>query len=124
MSNIGDKRYNFNFKIGSQDKYEIVKLIILMKLLNEKSNKSYFYIYTEHSLEDEVVSIYVEDIKNKLTKVFEIKNSASEEYIIRKEAEGEKKVRALFKKAYWRVISLDELSDNLISLSKEIEDLI
>lgn len=121
MVSVGDKKYNFNLSKDLDNKYEVTKLLIILNLLR-KNNTPYFYIYTEHEVNDEVVSIYVEDIRNKYTKIFEIKKKASEEYILRKEQEGEKIVRPFFNKAYWRVISLESLSDNLIELNKEIEE--
>ncbi len=60
----------------SMDKHDVVKLLIVRKLLRKyKSNKNWIKIYTEQSLENIKSDIYFENLKDKSIICYEIQKT-------------------------------------------------
>lgn len=63
-------------------KHDIIKLILVRKILNKYSRKHWLRIYTEYELENRLKpDIYVEDIKNKSVIIYEIQKEYTPEWI-------------------------------------------
>ena len=78
----------FKIRIANSDesfqKHEIVKLLIVMKILNQYRNKNWIRIYTEFKLDGMTPDIYFEDIKNKAVYVYEIQKKFSKTWLLKK----------------------------------------
>ena len=117
----------FKVKIANADpsflKHEIVKLIIVHKLLYKyKKDKNKIKIYTEFKLENNLkADVYFENLKTKDIIAFEIQKNCNQRYI----DETVKKYNELeipfFNSIDLIIIPLKELSDNLETLSKQLD---
>jgi len=76
----------FKIRIANPDesfqKHEIVKLLIVMKILNKSKRKEWMRIYTEFQLENGLkADIYYEDVKNKSVIIYEIQKDYSDKWL-------------------------------------------
>ena len=85
MGNI-DWENLYKVRIGNSDesfqKHEVVKLLIVMKILRKYKRKDWLRIYTEFELENgKKPDVYVEDIKNKSILIYEVQKDFSKEWL-------------------------------------------
>ena len=76
----------YKVKIGNSDeafqKHEVVKLLLVMKILRKNKRKHFLRIYTEFELENKKKpDVYVEDLKNKSILIYEIQKDYSPSWI-------------------------------------------
>lgn len=71
----------FKIRIANPDdsfqKHEIVKLLIVMKILNKYKKRNFIRIYTEFKLNGMTPDIYFEDLKTKFVVCYEIQKNFS-----------------------------------------------
>lgn len=72
LSNIVDE---------SMDKHDVVKLLIVRKILRKYKKRVWIRIYTEHSLDGMKPDVYMENLKDKSVICWEIQKVLNEEYI-------------------------------------------
>ena len=70
----------------SMDLHDIIKILIVRKILRNSKNKQWKRIYTEFSIDDGklIPDIYVEDLKEKSVICYEIQKQCDEKYILEK----------------------------------------
>ena len=76
----------YKVRIGNSDesfqKHEVVKLLLVMKILRKNKRKHFLRIYTEFELENKKKpDVYVEDLKNKSILIYEIQKDYSPSWI-------------------------------------------
>lgn len=107
----------------SFEKHEIVKLLLVMKLLTKhKREKRYVHIYTEFVIKDgKKADVYYENLKEKSAYIFEIQKEDSK--IWKDEImEFYKDFNvASFKTTDLIIIRLKDLDNDLIKLSEQLE---
>lgn len=78
----------FRVRIANPDdsfqKHEIVKLLIVMKILNKYRKRNFIRIYTEFKLNGLTPDIYFEDLKTKSVVCYEIQKSYSKKWLKKK----------------------------------------
>ena len=72
LSNIVDE---------SMDKHDIVKILIVRKILRKYKKRAWLRIYTEFKLDGMKPDIYFEDIKNKSVVCYEIQKNFSKTWL-------------------------------------------
>jgi len=116
----------YKVRIGNSDesfqKHEVVKLLIVMKILQKNRRRNWLRIYTEFKLEevDLKPDIYMEDIKNKSVICYEIQKECDKKYI----QDRVKKYNAYEVYNFTVdlvIIPLKELSDNIQELNKQLD---
>lgn len=118
----------FKVKIASSDpsmqKHEVVKLLLLMKLLyKHRKCRDKIVIYTEFKLDNGLVcDVYYEDLKNKEVIAYEIQKKFTTRWLDdRKEKYKDWEV-PLFNSADWIPIDLNKCPDDIEGISKWIEE--
>jgi len=118
------KLFNSNKEINQ--KYEIVKLLLQIKILERyKKKKRFLKIYTEFpTTQDSVADLYVENINSKSVTIYKIKNRLNEE----------KKQQIVYKYRDFKVpftktfnlmfIDLSFLSSDIEELNKQLNNYI
>lgn len=106
----------------SLQKKEVVKLILVMKLMEKYSRRKItIKIYTKFELDNgEIVDIYLEDIKIKEVYIFEILNNPKENWIKRRETKFNNIKIPFIDKVKWIPVTLNELSNDIVSLNKQL----
>jgi hypothetical protein len=109
----------------SFQKHEIVKLLIVMKLLEKhKKHKAWIRIYTEFEMGGRKCDIYFENIKTKEAYAYEIQNRVTKEWL-EKANEYYINWNAYFMKTSdFVLVSLARLSDDINKLNEELEEYI
>ena len=109
---------------SSMDKHDIVKLLLVRKILNKhKSNKNWIRIYTEFTaLGEKKADVYYEDLKSKEAYVYEIQKDTSAKWL--------KEITEYYKD--WKpsyvdsfdlvIVDLNKLSDDINELSEQVEE--
>jgi len=106
----------------SMQKHEIVKLLLVMKLLNKyKQQKQYIKIYTEFQLEGRKCDIYFENIKTKEILIYEIQKSITTNWL-EKVKEFYEDYDVLFMKTDFIVVDLKRLSNDINEIDKQLEE--
>ncbi len=68
--------------IPEMDKHDVVKLLLVRKILRKNKRKHFLRIYTEFELENKKKpDVYVEDLKNKSILIYEIQKDYSPSWI-------------------------------------------
>ncbi len=116
----------YKVKIGNSDesfqKHEVVKLLVVMKILQKNRRRNWLRIYTEFKLEEVGLKpdVYMEDIKNKSVICYEIQKECDKKYI----QDRVKKYNAYEVYNFTVelvIIPLKGLSDNIQELSKQLD---
>jgi len=70
----------------SMDLHDIIKILVVRKILRNSKNKQWKRIYTEFEIDDGklIPDIYVEDLKEKSVICYEIQKQCDEKYILEK----------------------------------------
>ena len=119
----------FKIRIANPDesfqKHEIVKLLVVMKILKKHTNKTWIRIYTEFRLENgNKVDVYFEDIKNKAIYLYEIQKNMTNEWIERKAKQYDSYEVPYMKSTNFIPIPLKNCPDNVFEINKWLEEYI
>jgi len=115
----------FKVRLASSDnsmqKHEIVKLLLVMKLINKhKKIKNWIRIYTEFDLGEKKSDVYFENIRTKECHAFEIQKNISTKWL-KETRESYDKLEFNNFDFLWHVIPLDKLSNDITKLNKELD---
>jgi len=108
----------------SMNKHEIVKLLLVMKLLElHKGEKSWIRIYTEfNAVDNKRCDIYYENLKDKSIIIYELQKNITEEWT-KNIKEAYKNYHPMFMKTVDLIIvNLNLLSNNIEELDKQLEE--
>lgn len=117
----------FKIRIANPDqsmvKHEVVKLLLVMKLLQKyKGKKNFIRIYTEQELENgNKCDVYFEDTKNKVVVAYEIQKQFNKAWLSRKANQYKNWEVPFTKSSDWIPIPLNSLSDNIEEMYKELD---
>lgn len=106
----------------SRAKHEIVKLLLVMKLLEKyQPFKNKLRIYTEFELENGLkCDIYFENAKTKEVRVYDIQGSCTKAWLEERKTKY-KEGFVPFMSADWVLVDLSGLSDNIEELKKQLD---
>jgi hypothetical protein len=117
----------FKIRIANSDdsfqKREIVKLLIVMKILNQYTKKDWIRIYTEHKLNGLKPDIYFEDIRKKSVLCYEIQKDYSKKWIKTKTEQYNNHEIPYFTLDFIP-IPLKKLSNNIQKLNRQLDQYI
>ena len=124
-------RWNEQFKLRtvdcnkSRDKHEIIKLLLMRKLIRKhKNEKKYIKIYTEFEVEEGIIcDVYYENYKTKEKYAFEIQKDMSNG-ILKKKIEKYGEWTDYFSTTDVIFINLNNLSNNIKELEEELEEFV
>lgn len=109
---------------NSFQKHEVIKLLILMKIMAKHRKKFYAKVYTEHQLNGNKCDVYFEDLKNKAVYIYEIQKQFTKKWM-KKQTEHYKNFEVpYFKSVNFIPINLNKLSNNLPELNKQLDEYI
>ena len=115
----------FKIKIANSDdsfqKHEVIKLLVVMKILKKYPKKHWIRIYTEFQLDKIKTDIYFEDIKKKEVICYEVQKECDEKYQTERIEKYQKIEIPFFNKIDLVIIPIKELSDNIIELNKQLD---
>jgi len=116
----------FKIKLGNSDeafqKHEVVKLLVVMKILQKHPKRNWVRIYTEFTLENGLrPDIYFENLREKSVIVYEIQKQLSPEWLKTKTKQYKDYVVPLFLPIDFIPIPLKECPDNLDEISKWLD---
>lgn len=108
----------------SMMKHEVVKLILMVKLLEKYKNKrNWIRIYTEMELDNGLTpDIYLEDIKNKTAIVYEIKKKYTKEWLQDRTEAYKEYVPYNFNSFDWIPIDLNLFDDSIENIWDKLGD--
>lgn len=109
----------------AQTKHLIVKSLIVQQILiKHRKDKNFLRVYTEFPIkEGKVCDVYYENIKKKEAYAYEIQSRVSKEWLDETN-KSYKDWEVLFMNSSWVLIKLDDLSDDIETLTKQIKELI
>ena len=106
----------------SMDKHDVVKLLLVRKLLQKHKRRNWIRIYTEFELENDLKpDVYFENIKDKTVIVFEIQKEYTNLWLKAKETLYLKYRIPFFNSLNFIPINLNNFSDNINEINKELE---
>lgn len=117
----------FKVRISNPDpsmtKHEVVKLILVMKLLfKHRDEKNYIRIYTEFKANDKTIcDVYMENLKTKEAFAFEVQRDYSPKWLEKKKEEYKDWDVPLFNSADWIPINLNECPEKIEEINKWLE---
>ena len=125
-------RWDEQFKIRiansdtSMQKHEVVKLLLVMKLIEKNRNhRNWIRIYTEHEINEDIIcDIYFEDIKNKVIYAYEIQKNTSSDWTNQTLRKYKDWNVLGFNTSDLIIVPLKNAPDNLIELNKWLNDYI
>ncbi len=121
--------YTEQFKIrvrrNASRKHEVIKTFLVLNLQEKyKKNLYWIRIYTEHTVGDKrICDVYFENIKTNEIICYEIQNVVTPNWLKDTKKFYDNYERLYFK-TDWCLIKEDDLSDDIETLNKEIEELI
>lgn len=122
-----DKDELFRFKIGEitsdKTKYEAVKLLLVLKLLNKNSNSlTKIRIYTEFEIDmDMVCSVYYENTRTKEAKAYDIYSNQQRVWMDEKKRKYADWKVPFMDSSDWIPINLNEFTNNLDEIYAKLE---
>jgi hypothetical protein len=117
----------FKIRISNPDetrqKHEVVKLLLVMKLMRKYvKQKNFIRIYTEFELDNKLIcDIYFENTRSKSVLAYEIQKDYSKNWLETKTKEYSTWSVPYMNSADWIPINLNELSDDLKELNKQLD---
>lgn len=111
---------------SSFQKHEIIKLLIVMKILEKTRNKKWLHIYTEFNLGGIKADVYVEYIKSKSIVCYEIQKELNQNYIelTAKKYKKYEESQLFFKSVDLIIIPLKDCPDNISEINNWLEQFI
>ena len=117
----------FKIRIANSDdsfqRHEIVKLLVVMKILNQYRNKSWIRVYTEFKLDGMTPDIYFEDIKHKSVMCYEIQKNFSKTWL-KKKTEQYNNYEIPYFTLDFIPINLNDCPDNISEINEWLEQFI
>ena len=118
----------FKIRIANPDesfaKHEVVKLLIVMKILNKHKRREWIRIYTEFKLNGMTPDIYFENLKTKEVICYEIQKEVTKEWTEEKIKQYNNYDVPFFKSIDLIIVPIKKLSNNIEKLNKELEEYI
>ena len=123
---------NWNIQISgnldeSTDLHDVVKLLIIRKILRKYKKRDWIRLYTEFILDNKnKVDVYMENIKTKSILIYEIQKVLTKDYIKKKQKEIEEleKKEMFFKSIDLILIPLNECPENIKEINKWLDEYI
>jgi hypothetical protein len=105
----------------SMDKHDIVKLLLVRKILRKYKQRTFIRIYTEKELSNGTIpDVYFEDIKNKAIVCYEIQKELTNEYT-RKKVEQYKNYEVPYMTCDLVIIPLKDAPTHISELNKWLD---
>jgi hypothetical protein len=115
----------FKIRIRNSDdsfqKHEVIKLLIVMKLLKKHNKRSFIRIYTEFNLEGLIPDVYFEDIKSKSVVCYEIQKDFSKKWLEEKTKQYNNYQVPFMNSVDFIPINLNECPDNIQEINNWLE---
>jgi len=118
----------FKVRIGNSDesfqKHEVIKLLIVMKLLKKYSrNKNLIRIYTEFEIDGGLIcDVYFENMKTNSVIAYEIQKKITNEWQERTVEKYDKVTIPYIKTVDLVIVNLNECPDNIQEINKWLEE--
>lgn len=116
----------FKVRLGSSDdsfqKHEVVKLLIVMKILKKYSKRIWIRVYTELKLDNGCIAdVYFEDLKNKAVYIFEVQKNYSKEWLETKTKQYKDYEVPFFNSVNFIPINLNLFTDDITEINKQLD---
>jgi hypothetical protein len=127
MNPINKIKWEEQFKIRlakaeeSMDVHDVVKILLVRKLIRNSKNKIWLRIYTGFDLGDLIPDIYVENIKEKSIVCYEIQENLNNNYVENKTKQYNELDIPYFNSIDLIVIPLKECPEKVSEISKWLE---
>lgn len=102
-------------------KHEIIKLLVVMKLLKKHNKRSFIRIYTEFNLDGLIPDVYFEDIKSKSVVCYEIQKDFNKKWLEEKTKQYNNYQVPFMNAIDFIPINLNECPDNINEINKWLE---
>ena len=117
-------KVNLASSIPEMDKHDIVKLLIVRKILRKNRRRDWLRIYTEFLLNNGSnlrPDVYVENVKDKSVICYEVQKECDKKYIQDRVKRYNAYEVPFFNTIDLVIIPLKELSDNIQELNKQLD---
>ncbi|HDK42034.1 MAG TPA: hypothetical protein ENG87_01540 [Candidatus Pacearchaeota archaeon] len=109
--------------IPEMDKHDVIKLLLVRKILQKYKRRSWIRIYTEFELENSLrPDIYFENIKDKSVVIYEIQKNYTEEWLKEKTKQYSNYKVPFFNSVDFIPINLNLFSNDIREISKKLEE--
>lgn len=109
----------------AQTKHLIVKTLLVQQILIKYKKTKYMRVYTEFPIRgNKICDVYFENFKTKEAYAYEIQKDVSKKWLIETEEAYKDWEVPFMKTANWILIDLNELSDELEELIKQIKKIV
>lgn len=129
MQNRIDWENLYKIRIANSDdsfqKHEVIKLLVVMKILNKYKRKDWIRIYTEFNLgNNKKPDIYFENSRKKQIIVYEIQKEITKEWESETIKKYDKYEVAFYDYVDLVIIPIKDLSNDLTELNNQLDDYI
>lgn len=133
LDNMENKIYwdeLFKIRIANSDesfqKHEIVKLLLVMKLIEKnRKDKNFIRIYTEFNLDNDLkCDVYFENARSKEVIIYEIQKNYTDEWIKDRTNKYKDYEVPFMKSTNWIPIPLKKLSNDIEEINRQLEEYI
>lgn len=109
---------------ASMDLHDVIKILVVRKIIRKCSNKEWLRIYTEFEISEGklIPDIYVENIKEKSIICYEIQKKLGNDYINRKTKEYNESDVPYFNSIDLIIIPLKDCPDKISEIDKWLDD--
>lgn len=112
LSNIVDE---------SMDKHDIIKLLVVRKLLRKYRKRHFLRIYTEYKINGMTPDVYMENLRDKSVICWEIQKQLNEEYIKKTTIKYNNYEVPYMNSVDLFIVPLKECPDNISEINKWLE---
>ncbi len=106
-------------------KHEVVKLLLVKKILGKYSNKSWVRIYTEFELENGLKpDVYFEHVRDKSVIIYEIQKDYSDKWLKEKTKQYSKYEVPYFNSVDFIPINLNLFSNDIDEIYEKLEEFV
>ncbi len=109
----------------AMDKHDIIKLLLVRKILRKNKRRDWLRIYTEFQLNNGSnlrPDVYVENVKDKSVTCYEVQKECDKKYIKDRVEKYNAYEVPFFNTIDLVIIPLKELSDNIEELNKQLDE--
>ncbi len=119
----------YKIRLASSDKsfekHEIVKLLLVMKILNKYRRRDWLRVYTEFELDNGLKpDVYMEHIKDKSIVIYEIQKDYTDNWLEKKKQQYENYNVPYFNSIDFVPIPLEDFSDDINEISIKLDEFV
>ena len=111
--------------IPEMDKHDIIKLLLVRKLLRKYRRRDWIHIYSEFRLDNgNIVDVYFENVKDKSVVIYEIQKEYTKEWLKTKTKQYKDYEVPYFNAVDFIPIDLNLFTDDINEINEKLEEFV